>query len=78
MPGPWLPQAFRAISACEWSRRGARNRAAVRAGGNGGAAAACGSAAGDDHYGAGLGVPAPPGDFLTSGGESSECISDTA
>jgi len=41
------------------SRRGARNRATVRAGGNGGAAAACGSAAGADLYGAGLGVPAP-------------------
>lgn len=40
------------------SRRGARNRAVVRAGGNGGAAAASGSAAGDDRYGAGMGVPA--------------------
>lgn len=45
------------------NRRGARNRAAVRAGGNGGAAAACGSAAGDDRYGAGMGVPATHGDF---------------
>ena len=40
------------------SRRGARIRAAVRAGGNGGAAAACDSAAGDDLYGAGMGGPA--------------------
>ena len=40
------------------SRRGARNRAAARAGGNGGAAVACGSAAGDDRYVAGMGVPA--------------------
>jgi hypothetical protein len=54
------------VSACAGSRRGARNRATVRAGGNGGAAAACGSAAGDDRYGAGLGIPATPGDFLAS------------
>ena len=36
----------------------------LRAGGNGGGAAASGSAAGDDLYGAGLGVPATHGDFL--------------
>lgn len=35
--------------------------------GNGGAAAACGSAAGDDLYGAGFGVPAPRGDALLKG-----------
>jgi len=57
-PGPRLPQAFRAQARSAWSRRGARKRAAVRAGGNVGAAAACGSAAGDDRYGAGIGVPA--------------------
>ena len=33
-------------------------------GGNGGGAAACGSAAGDDLYGAGMGVPAPHCDIL--------------
>ena len=50
------------VSACNGSRRGARNRATVRAGGNGGGAAVSGSAAGDDLYGAGMGVPAPRGD----------------
>ena len=48
---------------CYGSSRGARIRATVRAGGNGGVAAASGSAAGDDRYGAGLEIPAPPGDF---------------
>jgi len=33
-PGPWLPQAFHAQACVAWSRRGARNRAAVRAGWN--------------------------------------------
>ena len=47
------------ISACAGSRRGASILATVRAGGNGGGAAASGSAAGDDLYGAGMGVPAP-------------------
>ena len=47
------------------SRRGARSRAAVRAGGNGGAAAASGSGAADDLYGAGMGVTAPRGDFAS-------------
>jgi len=36
---------------------------------------ASGNGAGDDHYGAGLGVPAMPGDFLAYGGEGG---SDTA
>ncbi len=63
-PSPKLPQAFHAQACVTWSRRGARTRAAVRAGGNGGAAAASGSAAGDDRYVAGIGVPATPSDFL--------------
>ena len=60
-PGPWLPQAIRASArllgaagVCAYPAQ------APPSGGNGGGAAASGSAAGDDLYGAGLGVPAPP------------------
>lgn len=64
-PGLWLPQAIRASARV----RGAAGVCAYPAqapppGGNGGGAAASGSAAGDDLYGAGLGVPATHGDFL--------------
>ncbi len=53
------------VSACAGSRLVCAYPAqAPPPGGNGGGAAASGSAAGDDLYGAGLGVPAPPGDIL--------------
>ena len=57
-PGPWLPQAIRASARV----RGAAGVCAYPAqapppGGNGGGAAASDNAAGDDLYGAGMGVP---------------------
>ena len=47
-------------------------------GGNGGGAAASGSAAGDDLYGAGMGVPATPSDFLLGKGflDIAPCITN--
>ena len=66
-PGPRLPQAVRASARVRGAAEVRVSRATVRAGGNGGAAAASDNALGVDRYGAGMGVPAPPGDFLASG-----------
>ena len=65
-PGPWLPQAVRASARVTGAAEVRVSRATARAGGNGGATAASGSAAGDDRYGAGMGVHAPQGDSLLS------------